>query len=291
LVGWWAAFGFGWVALTVLVFLLLAALAVAVLLRRSDDLLLLKWGEFRAARWLAVGRNWPYAYDRLRDGVADGGGDSITHPNSLEGWPVATSWRVVDDAETIESAAISAPASSRRIYGRLSLPTRYQVAAVYSTVSSLLKQTIEPPIGTRRQGSLSRDVVVDEASRCSALASALRRAGRSEQAVTLQTAACLLFSEAGDTRGKAAASNALGIALAEIGAQEEAVDRFELAWMLFRDLGDEQEEGKVLANLGVAKQRAGDVEAAVTLLQQALTKLHPDSDAHRRVERRLIRAG
>ena len=58
----------------------------------------------------------------------------------------------------------------------------------------------------------------------------------------------------------------------------------------FHEAGDEQGEGKVLANIGVAKHRAGQTEEARKLLLEALAKLRPDSDAHRRVERRLARA-
>ena len=79
--------------------------------------------------------------------------------------------------------------------------------------------------------------------------------------------------------------------LAELGVQEAAVERFELAQMLFRDVGDEQGEGKVLANLGLAKHRAGQTEEAQALLQQALSRLHPASNAHRLVERRITSTG
>ena len=103
-------------------------------------------------------------------------------------------------------------------------------------------------------------------------------------------AASLIFRRVGNSRAEALAANAVGVALAEAGKQDAALEHFEHSRTLLRKLGDEEWEGKVLANISQAKHRAGKNEEAIGLLRSALEKLSPETDAYRRVERRLNQA-
>jgi tetratricopeptide (TPR) repeat protein len=111
-----------------------------------------------------------------------------------------------------------------------------------------------------------------------------------QQAAALHEAAQLIFARLGNRRAEALAANALGVALAEIGEHDPALEQFERARRLLQELGDRHWQGKVLANIGQAKHRLGRDDEAVEHLQTALAHLTPQTEAYRRVERRLRHA-
>lgn len=52
---------------------------------------------------------------------------------------------------------------------------------------------------------------------------------------------------------------------------------YEQDLQIFRQLGDRHGEGQTLANLGLLYKKRGNLKQAISLWQEALTKLHPDS--------------
>jgi len=197
----------------------------------------------------------------------------------------------IDDAATVEMAAVTPSSADRTVYGRAPLPTRAQLAQALARVLPGLQRRIAASLtGGSASIAMSPTLIELEGSRCNALGVALRRAGRADQAATLHEAARVIFAGVGESRGEALAANALGVALAEAGEQDAALEQFEQARTLLRELGDRQWEGKVLANIGLAMRRVGQDDEAVDLLQTALAKLSPETDAYRVVERQLSRA-
>jgi tetratricopeptide (TPR) repeat protein len=74
------------------------------------------------------------------------------------------------------------------------------------------------------------------------------------------------------------------------GSEDEAVQHLEEARDVLRDLGDEEYEARVIANLGLVHRRQGHDDEAASLLNEALGKLAPESQAYRQVEEELLRA-
>ncbi|MEU3663170.1 tetratricopeptide repeat protein [Streptomyces sp. NPDC032940] len=102
-----------------------------------------------------------------------------------------------------------------------------------------------------------------EATAWDNLGLALREAGRAGEAVDAHTRACDLSRATGDRHGEASVWNHLGSALREAGRVEEAVDAHTRARDLFQATGDRHYEGRAWHNLGLALQEAGQVEEAV----------------------------
>jgi hypothetical protein len=50
------------------------------------------------------------------------------------------------------------------------------------------------------------------------------------------------------------------------------------------ELGEEQQEGEVIANLALAFRRRGSDERSAEVLELALEKLNPESQAYQKVE-------
>jgi hypothetical protein len=84
--------------------------------------------------------------------------------------------------------------------------------------------------------------------------------------------------------------NNLALALSRADDDAVAVGLFQRAAAILAELGDEQHEGEVIANLGLAHRRHGRGEEADNVLQSALGKLAPASNAYRTVEAELRRA-
>ncbi|WP_051744705.1 tetratricopeptide repeat protein [Streptomyces yerevanensis] len=109
-----------------------------------------------------------------------------------------------------------------------------------------------------------------EGSAWNNLGSALRQAGRAEEAVDAHTRARDLHRAAGDHHGEGMAWNNLGSALWQAGRAEEAVDAHTHARDLHRAAGDHHREGTVWNNLGAALRQTGRVGEAVEAYGKAL---------------------
>jgi tetratricopeptide (TPR) repeat protein len=96
--------------------------------------------------------------------------------------------------------------------------------------------------------------------------------------------ALALFRDLGDRRSEALTLNNLALAL-DRADDPAALDLFEEAASILGQLGEEEHEGKVIANLGLAFRRRGRDEQSAEVLDVALEKLDPNSQAYRKVER------
>ena len=149
-----------------------------------------------------------------------------------------------------------------------------------------------PSFGARRSPEVA-DVTVDlrrEALRLNAAGVRLRRGGSTAEAAARHRAALTILRELGDDRSVALTLNNLALALSRADDDAVAVGLFQRAAAILAELGDEQHEGEVIANLGLAHRRHGRGEEADNVLQLALGKLAPASNAYRTVEAELRRA-
>jgi tetratricopeptide (TPR) repeat protein len=147
-------------------------------------------------------------------------------------------------------------------------------------------------VGARRSPYVA-DVSVDlrgEALRLNTAGVRLRRDGSTTEAAAHHRAALTILRELGDDRSVALTLNNLALALSRDGDDAVAVGLFQRAAAILAELGDVQHEGEVIANLGLAHRRHGRGEEADNVLQLALRKLAPASNAYRTVEAELRRA-
>jgi hypothetical protein len=77
--------------------------------------------------------------------------------------------------------------------------------------------------------------------------------------------------------------NNLALALDRAG-DPGALGLFEEAAAILGELGEDQQEGEVIANLALAFRRRGSEERSAEVLELALGKLNPESQAYRKVE-------
>jgi tetratricopeptide (TPR) repeat protein len=122
-----------------------------------------------------------------------------------------------------------------------------------------------------------------EALRANAAGAQLRRDGEYLEAAQQHRLALELFRELGDRRSEALTLNNLALALDRAG-DPGALDLFEQAAAILGELGEAQEEGEVIANLALAFRRRGSDERSAEVLEIALGKLNPESQAYRKVE-------
>jgi tetratricopeptide (TPR) repeat protein len=85
----------------------------------------------------------------------------------------------------------------------------------------------------------------------------------------------------GDRCEEGAALRKLGELLEAQDQWEEAIAHYQSSLAIFRSLGYQQGEGETLNNLGRVYQTQGVQDEALAYWQEAITKLHPDSPAHR----------
>jgi tetratricopeptide (TPR) repeat protein len=127
-------------------------------------------------------------------------------------------------------------------------------------------------------------VVQDRAAlRANAAGAQLRRDGAYLQAAEQHRIALDLFRELGDRRSEALTLNNLALALDRAG-EAGALELFEEAAAILGELGEDQQEGEVIANLALAFRRRGSDERSAEVLELALEKLNPESQAYRKVE-------
>ena len=130
-----------------------------------------------------------------------------------------------------------------------------------------------------------------QARRLNTLGAQLRREGAYEQAAEQHRAALAIVRELGDKQAEAMTLNNLALALVHTeGGVPAAIEDFEQALDLLRGLRDEVHEGHVIANIASVRRRQGRDEDADDLLNAALDKLPPESEAYRQVEEQLRRA-
>jgi hypothetical protein len=122
-----------------------------------------------------------------------------------------------------------------------------------------------------------------EALRANAKGVQLRRDGASAQAAEEHRLALAVFRDLGDRRSEALTLNNLALALDRSG-DAAALELFEEAATILGELGEEQREGEVIANLALSFRRRGSEERSAEVLEIALGKLEPDSQAYRKVE-------
>lgn len=122
-----------------------------------------------------------------------------------------------------------------------------------------------------------------EALEANAVGTKLRRDGAYLEAAEQHRVALAFFRELRDRRSEALTLNNLALALDRAG-DPEALELFEEAATILGELGDEQREGEVIANLALAFRRRGQEEQSAEVLELALAKLDPDSQAYRKVE-------
>lgn len=294
LLGLLAALGYALLGLTALGVMICAALALWVREEHAATALVRRARPFvrRSSRLLVDRGRTTVVRIRTLRGPTTTGARAATHC-SVAGWrlpPRAMATRRDEDV-TVEVIAVAgrvlaSPWSGRRAWRQVARSVRAGAA-----VSRLLQAVegrvggavVEPPRDT--EGAAA--VASSEGLRCNALGLALRRTGQVQQAAALHEAALLIFSRLGNRRAEALSANALGVAFAEIGDEDAAFEQFERARLLLHELGDRHWEGKVLANIGLAKHRLGRDDEAREHLESALANLSPETDAYRRVERRV----
>jgi tetratricopeptide (TPR) repeat protein len=129
-----------------------------------------------------------------------------------------------------------------------------------------------------------RSVVTDrDALRANAAGAQLRRDGAYLDAAEQHRIALARFRELGDRRSEALTLNNLALALDRAG-DPGALDLFQEAAAILAELGEQQQEGEVIANLALAFRRRGSEERSAEVLEIALGKLNPESQAYRKVE-------
>ncbi|OIJ64431.1 ATP-binding protein, partial [Streptomyces mangrovisoli] len=112
-----------------------------------------------------------------------------------------------------------------------------------------------------------------EAQALADLASALRSAGRYEEAIDHYHRTVTICRELGDAEGRLRAVGNLGDAYLHSGQYAKAVEYSRRGLALDRKVGSVWGEGIALSNLGDAYQRLGRYDDAVRCLEQALTVL------------------
>jgi len=142
----------------------------------------------------------------------------------------------------------------------------------------------------RSRSATGRVDLRGEARRLNTAGVRLRRDGSTTEAVAHHRAALTILRELGDDRSVALTLNNLALALSRDGDDAVAVGLFQRSAAILAELGDVQHEGEVIANLGLAHRRQGRGEEADNVLQLALRKLAPTSNAYRTVEAELRRA-
>jgi tetratricopeptide (TPR) repeat protein len=140
-------------------------------------------------------------------------------------------------------------------------------------------------VRARRDALPVRAPVTDdrEALRANAAGAQLRRDGAYSAAAEQHRIALALYRELGDRRSEALTLNNLALALDRAG-DPGALDLFEEAVAILAELGEQQQEGEVIANLALAFRRRGSEERSAEVLEIALGKLNPESQAYRKVE-------
>jgi hypothetical protein len=168
-------------------------------------------------------------------------------------------------------------------YGRLHAAAARQLAAARTQAQSHVRAA-RTAMHAREPWATPRPVARDkEALRVNAAGTQLRREGAYMEAAEQHRAALAVFRELGDRRSEALTLNNLALALDRAG-DPGALDLFEESAAILGELGENQQEGEVIANLALAFRRRGSEERSAEVLELALEKLNPESQAYQKVE-------
>jgi tetratricopeptide (TPR) repeat protein len=129
-----------------------------------------------------------------------------------------------------------------------------------------------------------------EAMRLNGAGTQYRRSGRYDEALECHRQALEILQALGDRRGVALTQSNLALALSHAGDDHWAVGLLEEAAATLGELGDEEHEAQIMANLGVTHRRHGRREEGDNVLELALSKLSPASNAYQAIEAELRRA-
>jgi tetratricopeptide (TPR) repeat protein len=171
----------------------------------------------------------------------------------------------------------------RNGYARLQAAAARQLTAARTQAQNQMRAA-NAAVHAREPWATPTPVARDkEALRANAAGAQLRRDGAYAQAAEQHRTALAIFQELGDRRSEALTLNNLALALDRAG-DPEALDLFEESAAILGDLGEKQQEGEVIANLALAFRRRGSEERSAQVLELALEKLNPESQAYRKVE-------
>jgi hypothetical protein len=181
-------------------------------------------------------------------------------------------------------AASSQLPALRSSYTRAQGTARRRIAAATTQTQRHLRAATTA-VRARRDGRpVHTPVPADrEALQANAAGAQLRRDGAYLEAAEQHRSALARFQELGDRRSEALTLNNLALALDRAG-DPSALGLFEEAASILGELGEEQQEGEVIANLALAFRRQGREEQSAEVLEIALGKLNPESQAYRKVE-------
>jgi hypothetical protein len=168
-------------------------------------------------------------------------------------------------------------------YGRLQAVAAAQLAAARTRAQSHVRAATAA-VQAREPWATPTPVARDkEALRANAAGAQLRREGEYVEAAEQHRVALSIFRELGDRRSEALTLNNLALALDRAG-EPGALDLFEESAAILGELGEKQQEGEVIANLALAFRRRGSEERSAEVLELALEKLNPGSQAYQKVE-------
>lgn len=110
--------------------------------------------------------------------------------------------------------------------------------------------------------------------------SALREAGRAEEAIEANVRACDLFQAAGDRHNEASAWDNLGLALGDVGRAEEAIEAHIRARDLHQAAGEQKREATAWNSLGCALRDVNRVDEAIEAHTRARDLCQATGDRH-----------
>ena len=210
------------------------------------------------------------------------GGDAIAYSR---GRSRATRERLVPLSRRVSGGARTASAEA----GARSSDLARAAAASASRIGRSVGQTARATT-IRFAPRAARLDPTREARRLNGTGTQHRRSGRYDEAVECHRQALEILRALGDRRGVALTQSNLALALSHAGDDDWAVGLFEEAASALGELGDEEHEAQIMANLGVTHRRHGRREEGDNVLELALSKLSPASDAYQAIEAELRRA-
>jgi tetratricopeptide (TPR) repeat protein len=294
-----ASLGFLRIVLVVLAVAAVAAGAAALLLvcGRSGGRLV-RFGKVAVRRGRSVGSSLGAAASRGTSRVARSGSRAVVvarrgaeaHVPELRnryGRAQAVAGRQIaagtKQTQRQARAATSHLPELRKRFGRLQAAAGRQVAAATAQTQRHMRAATTA-LQAREPWATPTPVASDkEALHANAAGAQLRREGAYVEAAQQHRAALSIFRELGDRRSEALTLNNLALALDRAG-EPGALDLFEESAAILGELGEKQQEGEVIANLALAFRRRGSEERSAEVLELALEKLSPESQAYQKVE-------
>jgi tetratricopeptide (TPR) repeat protein len=273
-----------------------AGIAAAALILRRDHARLVHWSGVAVRRARTVGTSGVAAVSRAASVAVTrvSRGTLVAVTGVSRGTSTAAAAASRGASATGRSGSSAIVAVRQAAESRLpELRARYlnaQAAAAHGLSSAATRtqqhaRAAAAGVRARRDALPVRAPVTDdrEALRANAAGAQLRRDGAYSAAAEQHRHALALYRELGDRRSEALTLNNLALALDRAG-DPGALDLFEEAAAILAELGEQQQEGEVIANLALAFRRRGSKERSAEVLEIALGKLNPESQAYRKVE-------